>query len=728
MSDAKRNWLGPFEEWTELTSSNATQEIGNCPHCGKDGHLYIKKQSHAWDCKRCGLSGGLDEWLRALHAEQRKWFKGKALRDWAQRWNLPAEHLATEPIGFDLDRDALTFLVEDATGKAHDLRYRRPEEKTKSTTGLHTGLWGAQQLRGAPAHSVVIICEGESDASTVRWVLSKLKTTTRHYIVLAAPGAGTAKGEWGPPMAGHDVWLLYDNDKPGDAGDQRMFEVMLPHARSVQSVAWPGSLPPPCDIRKAFTEHGWTWNALKQALRAEPRLGRKSSIAPNVPSEPNAPPTDPTAAVDWMNERHAVVVDSGKTLVLSEKFDPLLERSFFERSGFDDIKRYYLNRQVLIPTENGPSPRQLAPFWLTHRQRRTYRGLALTPGFDLPDTLNLWRGWAVEPKQGDWSLMEAHIADNLCSGDTRLNQYVRLWLARAVQRPSEQGEVALVSRGPRGTGKGIFGRTVGGLFGRHYLHLAQQTHLTGKFNAHLQDAIFLFVDEGFWAGDKQGESVIKTLVTEPSFSVEPKGRDIYMAKNMLHVFIASNNAWVVPAGLEERRFCVMDISEARMQDTAYFTALQQQMDNGGRAAMLYDLLHADLSTFEVRDIPPTAALLEQKLLSMPPVEKWWYQKLWTGRLLTGHKRWERVVSRDLLHGDYIETLREVGVSHKSMQTELGMQLGKLVPGNIHASPRRRDPAARGGRTRTWSFPTLAECRRFFDRLSRGSHEWPEVAS
>ena len=44
------------------------------------------------------------------------------------------------------------------------------------------------------------------------------------------------------------------------------------------------------------------------------------------------------------------------------------------------------------------------------------------------------------------------------------------------------------------------------------------------------------------------------------------------------------------------------------------------MDDGGRAAMLYDLQHADLSNFDGRRIPLTAALQDQKFHSMEPVE------------------------------------------------------------------------------------------------------------
>jgi hypothetical protein len=61
-------------------------------------------------------------------------------------------------------------------------------------------------------------------------------------------------------------------------------------------------------------------------------------------------------------------------------------------------------------------------------------------------------------------------------------------------------------------------------------------------------------------------------------------------KNFIRLIVASNNDWVVPAGLEERRFFVLDISDKYMQNHEYFKKLFDQMDNGGREAMLHDLL------------------------------------------------------------------------------------------------------------------------------------------
>lgn len=44
--------------------------------------------------------------------------------------------------------------------------------------------------------------------------------------------------------------------------------------------------------------------------------------------------------------------------------------------------------------------------------------------------------------------------------------------------------------------------------------------------------------------------------------------------------------WDVPADVDERRFQVLDVGEDRAQDSAYFQAIRDEMDNGGREALL----------------------------------------------------------------------------------------------------------------------------------------------
>lgn len=425
-------------------------------------------------------------------------------------------------------------------------------------------------------------------------------------------------------------------------------------------------------------------------------------------------------AIFRLNMRHFVVPESGKTVVISDEYDPVLSRQVLQRSTFADFRNLYLNEYIETthPKTGKPIWKPLGHVWLGHPDRRQYEGIIMRPAGDWPDYFNLWRGFAVTPQAGTWARFHDHLQQVICAGDARHFAYLLAWLASGVQHPERQAEVAIALRGPRGGGKGFFARTYGELFGQHYLQIANTKHLTGNFNAHLQDTVVLFADEAFWAGDKAGESVLKMLVTEPVIPIERKGRDLIQVPNLLHIIIASNHDWVVPAGMDERRFFVLDIDPARRQDHDYFAAIQNELNAGGRAAFLHDLLHHDLSGVNLRDVPATEALRQQKVLSLPPNERWLFDKLMAGRSLPTHETWETIVLKDALHDDYILSSRRVGVDRRSTQTELGMFLSKIFPG-VETVQRLID----GKRRWCWRLHDLATCRAAFDAATHSSHPW-----
>ena len=263
-----------------------------------------------------------------------------------------------------------------------------------------------------------------------------------------------------------------------------------------------------------------------------------------------------------MNEQYAVVTYGGKMRVIYEEWDDILERSRIVRMTFEDFHRKYMNKKVAIGTDAQGNPRymQLGKWWLEHDKRREYEKITFAPGRETPHAYNMWRGFGMEPLPGEkHKLFLDHVLENICGSDQKLFDYVIGWMANAVQHPDQPGQTAIVLRGDQGVGKGFLARAFGKLFGRHFVHVSNAQHLTGNFKAHLRDCAVLFADEAFYAGDRRHASTLKTLVTEDSIMVEPKGVDTEMAPNCLHILMASNEDWVVPAGIKERRFCVLDV-------------------------------------------------------------------------------------------------------------------------------------------------------------------------
>jgi hypothetical protein len=146
----------------------------------------------------------------------------------------------------------------------------------------------------------------------------------------------------------------------------------------------------------------------------------------------------------------------------------------------------------------------------------------------------------------------------------------------------------------------------------HYFPASQSEHITGKFNSHLVNTVLLFADEALFAADPRNEKVLNTMITEETRTSEQKFMPAITTWNCLHIIMATNSDWAVPATEFERRYVVLDVGDAHRQDFEYFKAIDAQMEGGGLAAMLHDLQRRDISAFEVRHIPRTAALADQQ--------------------------------------------------------------------------------------------------------------------
>lgn len=434
-----------------------------------------------------------------------------------------------------------------------------------------------------------------------------------------------------------------------------------------------------------------------------------------------------------LNDRYAVVTMGGKQRVIYEQKDEMLDRFRLVTMTFDDFQKKYMNRLIECGVDKNNNPRymQLGKWWLHHRHRRQYEEVTFAPGKEVPDAYNMWQGYAVEAKPGDLhQLFLDHVLQNICGGSQEIFKYVIGWMASAVQRPGRPGETAIVLRGDQGVGKGILANTFGKLFGRHFLHISSAGHLVGNFNQHLRDCVVLFADEAFYAGDKSHAGTLKTLVTERAIMVTPKGIDSEMKASCLHIIMASNEDWVVPAGKMERRFCVLDVGQQNQQDSVYFGKLKEAMRDGGYENLLQYLLTYDLKDFNVRDLPKTKALREQKIHSLDPMESWWYHKLEDGKLLLKHEGWQKKILVVELVDDYVGYARSFNITAKrGTLTSLGKFLKtKACPGleKVQGAVAVQMGEVTIQRPYYYLFPKLDELRKWWDSKFGGEQTWPEI--
>ena len=410
------------------------------------------------------------------------------------------------------------------------------------------------------------------------------------------------------------------------------------------------------------------------------------------------------ALMQELNKRHAVIENYGGKCVVAcwepSPTDPSRLTLVFQ--SFDAFRQRFSNRFVK-PLGANQRAKALGAFWLSDPGRRQYRGVTFEPAGPLVvnDCLNTWKGWGVEPKQGDWSGLQQHIKEVIANNDDQAYEYIIRWIAWAIQHPDRQAEVALVLIGEKGTGKGTLIRCLEIIFGTHTFQVSSQEHVVGNFNAHHRDCILFIADEAYWAGDKRCLGALQRMITEPTLSIEQKGYDLMEVPNRLHVIMLAEPGWVVPAGKYERRYAAFNVSDKRRGDHAYFKALHGEIKNGAAAAMMFDLQRMDLGDWHPREVYSTSALAEQARHGLSPIEEWFEQLLQDGVLphaLTG--RPETVISTHL----YENARKRFPYLRTVSDTKLGRFLRDKGCENY------RNGAARG-----WIFPPLANARRDWEK-------------
>jgi hypothetical protein len=556
--------------------------------------------------------------------------------------------------------------------------------------------------------------EGEKDCNNV----------VKHFKLTATTFPFGAK-KWLPHYTKHfknaRIVIVPDNDTAGREHAQMVAEKLSKVAKEIRVVSLP-DLPDKGDISD-WIEGGGTKESLLKHVEAT-ALWESPPVIEHTEDELAL-----KARIEELNAKYATVMVRGKYVVLQpDSWDPSLNFSTIEFINPAALEKMFAHDKVITGhSGNKPIHQNVITAWLHSPDRRKYDGIVFDPGQDHgPNYYNLWNGFSVRSKKGKIDLYLNHIYEVIADGDSKVYNHLTCLMADAVQLRPRPG-VAVAILGEQGVGKGVFVHNFGKLFGRHYLQITQGGHLTGRFNRHLAEGMIIFVDEAVWAGDKKAEGVLKGLITEDRLMIEAKGLDAYPIKNHNRIFMASNNNWIVPAGLEERRFFALKASDRHMQDRDYFGKIQEQMDNGGHGVLLRYLQQYDLTGINLTDFPRTKELANQKLLSMSLIEQFWYFVLQNGMLYEARRDFDSrfspkpwgngIVSTVLFYEAFTEFVNSRNTGWVDTFESFGIGIGRLVPKRQKKKKKH---------VMSYIFPSLQECRDDFDAKTRQKWDWPSI--
>jgi hypothetical protein len=418
--------------------------------------------------------------------------------------------------------------------------------------------------------------------------------------------------------------------------------------------------------------------------------------------------------VNEFNKNHAIVrVD--QTYTLTEK-DNSLGGHDFSLESRQSFKAFYEEETILCFDGEW---RSKADIWLKSPRRRKYKGIIFNPTTTelTNDYYNLWKGFTKKPQQGNCAKFWAHVKENICNDDEDAYIYLRKWLACVFQHP-DVVHTAIVLCGSQGVGKNSFVEPLGVLLGSHYAPLSSIHELVSNFNYHLKNAVLIHANEALWGGNKKEIGTIKAMITEQTCLIEGKGKDRIIVRNFKHVILSSNEEWPVHLDPDDRRFFILRVSDKHKEDHEYFKLIQDELDNGGYEALLYDLLHEDLTDFNPRRFPSSADSFAIKLRSADSSLRYLYEVLCEGGFSIGNTKddrgtdnqvWQGPIPKSTVYEDYVAWCRDSGETI-STSAQFGKAIKRMIPSVEESRPGKESAQAR---MRCYKFKSIQMTREDF---------------
>lgn len=264
-----------------------------------------------------------------------------------------------------------------------------------------------------------------------------------------------------------------------------------------------------------------------------------------------------------------------------------------------------------------------------------------------------------------------HIKKRWCGGDEVDYNYILNWFASIIQHPEKKLKNSLVLKSRERAGKGIIIQTIAKILGKKYFfHPTNQKSILGDFNSNMAGKLLVFLDELAWGGDRQAAGVFKKLISEETISINKKYQSEMVLDNYANIIIASNEEWVVPAGINSKRFKCQNVSnELSTCDDKTRRKIVSDILNLDIKRLAKFFYERDITDFDSNEFPITECLREQRIYSMSKIYKWWYDALCCGWVESGDNTFSLTgkISRKKLYHSYTYHSRD---NHLTMRSFL----------------------------------------------------------
>ena len=359
-------------------------------------------------------------------------------------------------------------------------------------------------------------------------------------------------------------------------------------------------------------------------------------------------------SIDEMNERFVMIEVPGQPTCVAQRSDAffMTKDDFKTRMGTSVIVTGVTNKAVV-------QAHDAAKVWMGDSRRRKANKVVFTSREVGSECFNLWTDFGVAAKAGCCDLIHKHIKEVICANDPgKYKAFINL-LAWQVQNIGTASRIIVVLFSEeQQIGKGaLIEKILPEMFGLlHGVFTDEFEHYFGKFNDGMKGKACVCLDEACFAGDKKAADKIKSAAATGKMSIEAKGLPKIQLPVGVNIYMATNHPHAAHVEKHDARYWILKVSPHRKGDVDYWNDLFKEINGGGIAAFLSDLLVRDISNFvPQRDVPlDNAEHRANKRASDPANPVLWLldcldNGLWLGSEKYGGKYGSEVAKTDTGH-------------------------------------------------------------------------------
>ena len=383
-------------------------------------------------------------------------------------------------------------------------------------------------------------------------------------------------------------------------------------------------------------------------------------------------------------EKWAIINAGGKVLVLNMA-EPDISKALLAEP---DFKRLHRHDYSVQEDQRG---REVTIYWAEQFIKRPPAGTKFfTNGFCFkpagnsdPHSFNLFTGLHEKAcPSGSCDLFRELIFIVWADGDQDVGEWLWEYFLHLVAHPGERIRTSIAIRGSQGAGKSIVFDMLREIFRDMLLVVDNQNLVLGAFNESLVGKLAVVCEEAAFAGDRAAFQKMKNLITGSTIHINPKHKAPISVANFARIFLISNEEHFLHLEPGDRRYTVVEVSDA-WKGTDKYERMWDQWVNGGARRFVWEA-----GNHQFRMIPGTQTLAINKNLSTTHA---------TSQISQSRDPLQQAIVDLLLRGEFLSMkdglpLAIAGRFHWRMDEELqieSLQLQAYLRAVLHTSTPHR---------------------------------------